>query len=293
MDVIVIFNGLGNQMSQYSFYLKKKAINPNTDYIIFCKDHNGFELEKVFKIGFIYNLKRSIFYLIFRILLTEKIKLIFSPLKEILIFFGCRIIKENFKYNFNSEFLNSPKGLNFYFGGWHSELYFSSEYDQIIKKFNFDKPQLNAKNISFLNLIQITNSISFHIRRGDFLNSSNINLFGSICTLEYFKKAKIEIEKKISRPHYFIFSNDMDWVKSNLTFENVTYVEGNEGQNSYLDMYLMSNCKNHIIANSSFSWWGAWLNSDNNKIVICPSKFSNNDINSDVYPNNWLKIKSN
>jgi len=293
LDVVVVFNGLGNQMSQYAFYLKKKAINSNTEFITFCNDHNGIELDKVFKIDCRNTVKRNLLYLIFRILLTEKFKLITGPIKSLLTLFGCRIIKENFKYNFNSEFLNSPKGLNFYFGGWHSELYFSSEYDQIFKKFNFDKPHLNSKNIAFLNLIKSTNSISFHIRRGDFLNSSNINLFGSICTLEYYNKAKIEIEKKISRPHYFIFSNDMDWVKSNLIFENVTYVEGNEGQNSYLDIYLMANCKNHIIANSSFSWWGAWLNSDINKIVICPSKFSNNDINSDVYPNNWLKIKSN
>ena len=83
----------------------------------------------------------------------------------------------------------------------------------------------------------------------------------------------------------------MDWVKSNLEFSTVTYVEGNIGQNSWIDLFLMTKCKNNIIANSSFSWWGAWLNSNNDKIVLCPNKFSNNDINSDVYPINWLKIK--
>ena len=84
----------------------------------------------------------------------------------------------------------------------------------------------------------------------------------------------------------------MNWVKSNIKFENVTYVEGNQGANSYLDLYLMSKCKHNIIANSSFSWWGAWLNSNTNKIVICPNKFSNNDINSEVYPYSWIKIEN-
>lgn len=291
MDVVVIFNGLGNQMSQYAFYLKKKAINPSTEFITFCNDHNGLELDKVFEIDCKHSVKRKLLYFIFRLLLTEKLKPITSPIKFILKLLGCKIIRENFNYNFNPIFLKSSKGLNFYFGGWHSDLYFSTESQEIIKNFSFVNTKLNAANTSILNLINSTNSVSFHIRRGDFLNSSNINLFGNICTKGYYINAKSEIEKNIINPHYFIFSNDMDWVKENLEFSTVTYVEDNVGQNSWLDLYLMSNCKNNIIANSSFSWWGAWLNKNKDKIVICPSKFSNNDINSDVYPKSWHKIK--
>jgi hypothetical protein len=290
MDIIVIFNGLGNQMSQYAFYLKKKAINSNSEFITFCNDHNGLELDRIFNINCRNNYKKKVLYVIFRILLTEKFKIFTYPVKAVLYFFGCKIIRENFKYNFNPEFLKSKRGINFYFGGWHSELYFKSETDQITKEFYFGSSDLSRLNLMTLNLINSTNSVSFHVRRGDFLNKGNVELFGNICTLDYFKKAKTEIEKRISTPHYFIFSNDMEWVKLNIILENVTYVEGNESQNSWIDLYLMSKCKNHIIANSSFSWWGAWLNKYDNKIVICPSKFSNNDINTDVYPNSWLKI---
>ncbi len=278
-------------MSQYAFYLKKKAINSNTEFITFCNDHNGLELDKVFNIDCKNTIHKKLLYLIFRILLTEKLKAIIMPVKFILRLFGCNIIRENFNYNYNSNFLKSSKGLNFYYGGWHSDLYFQSEKKQIIKKYNFVDAHLNTTNTKILDLINKTNSISFHIRRGDFMNNSNINLFGNICNAEYYKKAKAEIEQKIKDPHYFIFSNDMDWVKSNLEFSTVTYVEGNIGQNSWIDLFLMTKCKNNIIANSSFSWWGAWLNSNNDKIVVCPNKFSNNDINSDVYPINWLKIK--
>jgi hypothetical protein len=250
LDVIIIFNGLGNQMSQYAFYLIKKALNPSTEFITFCNDHNGLELDKVFEIDCKHSVKRKLLYFIFRLLLTEKLKPITLPIKFILKLLGCKIIRENFNYNFNLIFLQSSKGLNFYFGGWHSDLYFSTESQEIIK------------NFSFVN----------------------------ICTKDYYINAKSEIEKNIIDPHYFIFSNDMDWVKENLEFSTVTYVEDNVGQNSWLDLYLMSKCKNNIIANSSFSWWSAWLNKNKDKIVICPSKFSNNDINSDVYPKSWHKI---
>ena len=279
-------------MSQYAFYLKKKSLKSNTEFITFCNDHNGLELEKIFRIDCRNTIKRNLLYFIFRLLLTENLKLVTVPIKSLLTSFGCRIINENFKYDFNSEFLISKNGLNFYFGGWHSELYFSSESDQIFKEFIIDNPRLNLRNKEYFDLIKKTNSVSFHIRRGDFLNNSNINLFGNICTKEYYNNAKFEIEKQITSPHYFVFSNDMNWVKSNIKFENVTYVEGNQGANSYLDLYLMSKCKHNIIANSSFSWWGAWLNSNTNKIVICPNKFSNNDINSEVYPYSWIKIEN-
>ncbi len=277
-------------MSQYSFYLKKKAIRENSEFIIFCNDHNGLELDKIFGIDCKHGFKKKVLYLIFRILLTEKLPFLLYPFKLFLRLAGFKIIRENFKYNYNSSFLASESGINFYVGGWHSELYFASETNRIFRNFNFGKPILNESNIEILKLITDTNSVSLHVRRGDFLDSNNLNLFGRICSLDYYNKSIKQIEKHISSPHFFVFSNDMEWVKSNIFLENVTYVEGNYGTNSWLDLYLMSCCKNNIIANSSFSWWGAWLNKNPNKFVICPSKFSNLDINSDVYPVNWIKI---
>ena len=292
MDIIVIFNGLGNQMSQYAFFLKKKSMCPKTEFITFCSDHNGLELESVFNIDCRITIKKHLLYLIFRLLLTEKFKVILFPIKFFLKLIGCKLIRENFNYKFNDGFLKFNSGLNFYIGGWHSEQYFSSECKRIVENFNFHNPKLDTKNEEILDLIFNTNSVSFHVRRGDFLTVDNIELFGEICNIEYYNCAIAEIEKYIDMPHYFVFSNDLDWVKSNIKFSNVTFVEGNKGSNSWIDLYLMTKCKSNIIANSSFSWWGAWLNQNLNKIVICPSKFSIIDINSDVYPNGWIKIDS-
>jgi hypothetical protein len=291
LDVIVIFNGLGNQMSQYAFYLKKKSINSNTEFITFCNDHNGLELDKIFNINCKKTLKRRLLYYIFRLLLTDKLIFIISPIKFILNSLGVKIIKENFNYSFNQEYLKPKSGINYYFGGWHSEKYFISESTKIKNNFLFNTKIFDEAISIILSDIKLKNSVSIHIRRGDFLNKNNINLFGNICDLNYFNNTIKEIESNVDNPHYYIFSNDMQWVKQNLFLKNVTYIEGNNKYRSWMDMFLMSKCKHNIISNSSFSWWGAWLNQNPNKIVICPNKFSTKDINTDVYPDSWLKIQ--
>jgi len=291
LDVIVIFNGLGNQMSQYAFYLKKKSINSNTEFITFCNDHNGLELDKIFNINCKKTLKRRLLYYIFRLLLTDKLIFIISPIKFILNSLGVKIIKENFNYSFNQEYLKPKSGINYYFGGWHSEKYFISESTKIKNNFLFNSKMFDEAISIILSDIKLKNSVSIHIRRGDFLNKNNINLFGNICDLNYFNNTIKEIESNVDNPHYYIFSNDMQWVKQNLFLKNVTYIEGNNKYRSWMDMLLMSKCKHNIISNSSFSWWGAWLNQNPNKIVICPNKFSTKDINTDVYPDSWLKIQ--
>ncbi|GGA63288.1 alpha-1,2-fucosyltransferase [Flavobacterium palustre] len=289
MDVIVIFNGLGNQMSQYAFYLQKKSINKSTHFISFCRDHNGFELDSVFKITSTDFMIKKLLYILFRILLTDKIKVVTIPLKRILKILNCKIVREDFDYSFNEDYLKASKGITFYYGGWHTEKYFFNEKEALLSAFKFDDVE-EAENIEHSKIIANCNSVSIHVRRGDFLNSANVNLFGGVCTKEYFQKAISNIESKIETPHFFVFSNDMEWVKQNLSISTVTYVTWNTGKNSWKDMYLMSLCKHNIIPNSTFSWWGAWLNKNPQKIIISPSRFLNNDKHTDVYPESWVKI---
>lgn len=289
MDVVVIFNGLGNQMSQYAFYLQKKNINKSTYFIPFCSDHNGLELEKVFGINCKESIRQKLLYILFRILLTDKVKIITSPFKQFLNWMDCKIVKENFDYNFNKDYMNPSKGITFYYGGWHSEKYFVESKNSIIKTFDFNPP-IDQENLDHINNISQINSVSIHVRRGDFFNSDNINLFGDVCTKKYFEKAIGLIESKVPNAIFFVFSNDLNWVKENLIISNVVYVSCNSGKNSWKDMYLMSLCKHNIIANSTFSWWGAWLNKNEKKIVVSPKRFLKNDRKTDVYPDNWLKI---
>ena len=83
----------------------------------------------------------------------------------------------------------------------------------------------------------------------------------------------------------------MDWVKDNIQIQNCTYVDHNKGKNSYLDMYLMSLCKHNIISNSTFSWWGAWLNRNTSKIVVMPDRWLQNDSAQGIFPSEWVKLE--
>jgi hypothetical protein len=292
MDIVVISNGLGNQMSQYAFYLKKKAINKNTIYIVWGKAHNGYELDNLFNIAYKKKKLDYILLIIFRVLAIERFSLLSNVIRCFFFLFNCRIVKENFKYDYNSNFLKSHRGLTFYHGGWHCEEYFFSEKKTILKLFTF--PNITGDNniTPLVRHINMCNSVSIHIRRGDYLNKENIGMFGNVCTKEYFRKAIESIMLKVSNPHFFIFSNDFEWVMENIEIDNsiCTYVNYNNGESSWKDMYLMSLCKHNIISNSTFSWWGAWLNKNENKIIISPSRFLNNDVVSAVYSKDWIKI---
>jgi hypothetical protein len=100
------------------------------------------------------------------------------------------------------------------------------------------------------------------------------------------------VQELVTSPKFYIFSNDIEWCRANLQLKNVMFIDWNSDKESYKDMLLMSHCKHNIIANSSFSWWGAYLNMNPNKRVVAPSKwFKNSDINDqDVIPNEWIKI---
>lgn len=174
-----------------------------------------------------------------------------------------------------------------------SETFFLS-YSKLIKdRFRFPKLNDESKNIckEMLN----SNSVSIHIRRSDYLNET-INKINGVCTLEYYYMAIELIKSKIESPDFYIFSDDIHWVKSEFrtVLNDFTLIDWNKNENSWQDMALMSKCKHNIIANSSFSWWGAWLNENPEKIVIAPLKWFNTQDKyyntKDIIPTNWLKI---
>jgi len=289
MDVVVIFNGLGNQMSQYAFYLKKKSINKSTYFFTYCSDHNGLELDNVFNINCKESVQQKLLKLLFQLLLTVRFKPVTAPIKALLKLLNCKVIREDFDYNFKEDYLIPSKGTTIYFGGWPSEKYFGDIRKQLLETFRFNEPK-DAENQTIINQINSTNSVSIHVRRGDYLNKDNLELFGKVCTKAYYLKAITLITEQVANPHFFVFSNDMAWVKANLPLTNVTFVSCNFKGNSWKDLYLMTQCKHNIVANSSFSWWGAWLNKNEEKIVISPSRYLNDDEYTDFYPESWNRI---
>ena len=194
------------------------------------------------------------------------------------------------QFHFNPKILETkePAYLD---GHWQSEKYFENVKDIIRKEFTLkNEPSNLYKNNE--QKIRERNSVSLHIRRGDYLTMQKaIDTIG-VCPLDYYHKAVIEIAKKIENPTFFVFSDDIKWVKENLKIDYPIFFVSNNELKDYEELILMSECKHNIIANSSFGWWGAWLNNNPNKIVITPKKwFKDTSKNTkDLIPESWIKL---
>lgn len=186
---------------------------------------------------------------------------------------------------------NLLKTEDTYFEGYfQTEKYFCNIRDKILHEFTLLAP-LDKPNEDLLNRIKSTNSIAVHIRRGDYLNPK-VPLI--LLDKNYYKKAMDYLAEHVKNPHFYIFSNDYDWVRENIVSNYTqTIVDINDENHGYFDLELMRNCKHNIIANSSFSWWGAWLNQNPNKIVIAPKQWfkpTAKECYTDMIPDNWHKI---
>lgn len=197
--------------------------------------------------------------------------------------------QKGFEYDVAFESYPNDSYLN---GYWQSEKYFDSVRNILLKELVIKK-EMTSHCKSTNDLILNSNSVSLHIRRGDYVSDKSASAYHGIVSLEYYVNAMNYLNEKFENLKVFIFSDDIDWVKSNLKLENeCIYVDFNTGENSVFDLYLMSQCQHNIIANSSFSWWGAWLNQNAKKIVIAPKKwFADKNLNTkDLLPESWVNI---
>lgn len=277
MVIIQIDGGLGNQMFGYALYCSflEKGVSAKLDLSKYNREgyaHNGYELERIFHVNAAYSSKNE----------REIVKSI-SKLMHV-------IFKHPYKETDQTQWIYQPAVANMKFGFlkgyWQTEKYYSNAKDTILQKFKF--PALSDdQNIATLDKIKNSNSVSVHIRRGDYL------LDGRSCTIniQYYKNALALINAKLSDPHFFVFSDDMEWAKKNIREQNVQFVDWNSGDKSYIDMQLMRSCQHNIIANSSFSWWGAWLNNNPAKIVIAPQQWMPHTHGTrDLIPDSWIKL---
>lgn len=295
MKIVNIIGGLGNQMFQYAFAiaLQKKFVHETVcvdiqhfNYLFLnhyksCRLHNGYEICKVFECA---NLKiasrnelKELTYYIPNYFLSRLVRRML-PVKQT-------------EYIEDKNYVYYPEVFDiafscYYEGYWQSARYFIDAIGEIKKAFTFPTP--NKYNSSIKRLIVGSMSVGIHIRRGDYLQDPE---YQGICNLEYYKRALDYIG--IKNKSFFIFSNDIEWCKQNIVNllhgVPIIFVDGNKGLNSAWDMFLMSQCNELIIANSSFSWWGAFLNKKVKKVIV-PKKWINRDYEADVYLDSWVKI---
>lgn len=291
MIITRLEGGLGNQMFQYAF---AKSLSKTNDCPLrlhladkTLSIHNGYELEKVFnvnaQIATASELKTLLGWQSNESIVRLTRKPVFSFLKSKNI-----VIERSFE--FNSEYMNTSCDA-YLIGYWQSEKYFKNNDDLIKNEFMFKAP-LSAENQLIAQLILSSNSVSLHIRRGDFVSNPKISSIHGVCNIEYYKKAINYVSSKINDPVFFVFSDDINWVKNNLEINfKHHFITNNIKQDSYNDMRLMSLCKHNIIANSSFSWWGAWLNSNPQKFIIAPVNwFAENRKETDLIPATWIRV---
>ena len=278
MKVVKIFGGLGNQMFQYAF---GKLISADAyDISWFEESKNENVTPRQYELD-VFNCTPTI-------LTKQQHKKIIQNNKILKIFgikTGLHKIKEQPANVYNQNYLKQNNG--FFVGYWQCADYYDSIRKQLLQEFTL-KTEPNNKNKKIFDLINSTNSVSLHVRRGDYVKLQETH---GLCNLDYYNQAIDFIDKKVKNPHFFIFSDDIKWVKKNLKTEHpCTFIDFNHDKDSVWDIFLMKHCKHNIIANSSFSWWGAWLNENQNKIVIAPKKWWADGTQIDIVPNKWKRI---
>lgn len=294
--VLVKLNGgLGNQMFQYA--LAKIIAVRNNSEILLDKElfqltekkpghtPRDYELE-IFGINNSSASSRDINYF-------ERLPVFHKIKRELHLNYPKMCYERNFGFDEGIKNASSPV----YLRGFFQSFKYLKGYEDVIREvFRFPESKLDEKNKYLLDKIKLTTSASVHIRRGDYVEDKITKEFHGNCSLDYYHQAILKIKSIDKEVEFFFFSDDIDWVKKEFKDLPIkkTFVSSNTGKNSWIDMLLMSYCTHNIIANSSFSWWAAWLNKNNSKKVIAPKRWFKNPEKEkytfDLIPEEWIRI---
>ena len=272
MVKIVTFNGgLGNQMFLFAFChaLRRRSILSLVEMDIenTYGQHNGFELFRLFKA---IEYKGGIYY---------------RRVKNLIVKYQTKYL---FKEITEDTVLRRPISgvypFMVYNGFWQSEHYFKAYETDIRRLFTFDTTSLNPRSAALAPELRQDNTVSLHIRRGDYTEHPE---FRNICTTDYYRAAVEVINQQVTNARFYVFTNDATWVRQHINFVPYQLIDWNMQVDSWQDMYLMTQCRHNIIANSSFSWWGAWLNNNCHKVVVAPQRWFNTLPAEHTVPTGW------
>jgi hypothetical protein len=289
-----IVGGLGNQMFQYAaaYALSRRfsqQLKLDTSTYSHRKYHNpeGFLLTKIFPID------------TSEATLSDYLKTLGGTASLLKLKNRINIgainssyIREGELFTIDDRFVSLNNKSAYLQGWWQTESYFSEYSNEIRELYKFKAQSISKKALELAEIINNCESVSIHVRRGDYVSNPSYNRVYGTCSIAYYENSMSYVLEKKSSSKFFIFSDDPEWVKSVDAFAGCYVIDIPEGgEGSWNDMYLMSLCKNNVIANSSFSWWGAWLNKNQEKIVIAPEKwFADGRSNGSLLPIEWVKL---
>lgn len=283
MTTIKLKGGLGNQLFQYSFG-RFLSIKINEEVKLDASSLSGpKDTPRTYALD-VFN----IYLKMATNIEIEKTKYPYGFLSKIFRIINQKVLK---RYNIGYDEYLLKSRSKYFEGYFQSYKYLDPIRDVLLTEITL-KESIEDKCKEVLENIKKSNSVSIHIRRGDYVNDEKTKQAHNVCDLEYYKKAINIINDKIENPVFFIFSDDINWVRENLKINAETHYVSNEAIKDFEELIIMSKCYNNIIANSSFSFWGAWLNQNENKIVIAPGKWHNKlDYEyKDLLPGSWIKI---
>jgi hypothetical protein len=294
MITIRINGGLGNQMFQYATakYLTFKC---NTEVFLDIDEFNVYKLRK-FELDK-YNLEYAIIKE--KNVSSQKVLNPNSSFIKILKIFRLEKLVKNYYFErnllFDKKVLKLSDG-NYLEGFFQCEKYFYNIRQVLLKEFTL-KEELSEYSRNIKEKLEKKNKnkkVSLHIRRGDYISNNTTNIVHGLCDIDYYNNAISYLNNKLEIFDIYVFSDDLLWAKENLQYKNIYFIENETKRPAHEDIYLMSLCDCNIIANSSFSWWGAWLNQNKEKIVIAPKKwFSDSKMQEEsenIVPEKWVKL---
>jgi hypothetical protein len=272
---VVLNGGLGNQLFQYA---TARALMKKSDFLFFnVNSYRDDYLEREFKL-LNYNVKGSVTKNIFlqkAFIPNTKINMCLSQLSLY------SLIKEN-GFFIHNELIQKTKIFTRILGFWQSELYFNTFRNVLLSEM---KPRVIP---TLPQVFKFPNTVAVHVRRSDYLTDLRYGFIGE----DYYWNAIHHMKLKVVNPIFVFFSDDMEWCRSTFKQNSMFFSDEFDLNEDYIQLYLMSKCKHQIIANSSFSWWSAWLNEYPNKLVIRPIKPFNDSslLYENYYPLNWIAL---
>lgn len=293
MIIVRMLGGLGNQMFQHAVgtaLARHHSCELRWDLsaYAFAESQRSFELQRVFGLD-LPRADESAFRSLLGWRGQRAVRTLFNQRYLTWARPSAYVIEPHFQ--FWPGFWSQPSS-SYLDGYWQSARYFEATNRAIREAFTFPIGLSNL-NQAVANQIESCNSVSIHVRRGDYMTNPSTNQYHGCCSPAYYTRATREMSDQLDDPHFFVFSDDPEWAQTNLALPApCTFIAHNQGDASYNDMHLMSLCRHNIIANSSFSWWGAWLGASPDKLVIAPKQWFKNGLidTSDLYCSDWVQL---
>lgn len=275
MFIVRLNGGLGNQLFQYAF-ARSNSIDTGIEYSLDLSYLNKSSPARNYELDFFnmhsVNVKSKFYYCKKRILSRES------------------IITEKV-HSHQSSLMNIRPG-QYITGYFQSEKYFQHNRSALLIDLQFDLSRISTDTHSLSLKIKKNIAVSIHVRRGDYATNEDTLKFHGLCPMDYYYSAQKIMRQKYVSPVFYIFSDDPEWCKQQFISSVDTHIISNKSRILHEEFYLMTQCTHHIIANSTFSWWAAWLNQNESKTVIAPKNwFHNTEISSiDIIPEKWMSI---